>query len=283
MAYKSTYSNSKKLLLLIALFGSQAAFADFKLYSFAELDTIYDTTQSFTDLAGNTPVTPSDDGKMIFSARNSRIGFRFSAPDFHKIKTSAVAEMDFRGNQPAGISELAFFTNPTFRIRHAYFKIETPVVDIVLGQTWGLFGWQALYHPNTVQYQGLPAQVFSRTPQIKLSKTLKFSDVSLEMAIAMMRPPEANSGTPDGQAGLRIALDSWTGMHTIGIAGTGLQSLSLALSGTIRKFSLLEFLHNLSHRHGEELITALHLQTQRISALETAVFNSLRSTSFSKS
>ncbi len=90
--------------------------------------------------------------------------------------------MDFLGNQPQSsptvvapstgvptVSEGSYFTSPTFRIRHAALKLATPIVDILAGQYWSLFGWQSMFHPNTVEIQGVPGQIYARTPQIRLS------------------------------------------------------------------------------------------------------------------
>ena len=100
--------------------------------------------------------------------RNSRIGFRLKGPETENIKSSALAEMDFLGNQPLGapnplgtpaVTEAAFFNNPTFRVRHYMLKMETPIVDLMAGQYWELFGWQSYFHPNTVELQGVPGQI----------------------------------------------------------------------------------------------------------------------------
>ncbi len=178
------------------------------LYGFVELDTMHDSTLSFTDLPGNGAVARpgtynGSHGRTTFGVRNSRIGFRFKGPDSDNIKTSALAEMDFLGNQPLGapapggtppVSEAAFFNNPTFRVRHFMLKMETPIVDVMAGQYWELFGWQSYFHPNTVELQGVPGQIYSRTPQLRLSKIIKTDAVNVEVAIAALRPPQRNSG-----------------------------------------------------------------------------------------
>src|SRR5439155_872191 len=77
-----------------------------------------------------------EQGRTQFSIRNSRIGFRMKAPEYNGIRTSAQLEMDFLGTQlppgtgPGTGGEGAFFSNPTFRVRHANLKLETNVVDI---------------------------------------------------------------------------------------------------------------------------------------------------------
>lgn len=151
-------------------------------YGFVEADFIRDSTQSFNDLAGNGTVArrgsfAANHDRMIFGQRNSRLGFKLKGPETELVKASGIAEMDFLGNQPQGspspagspaVSESAYFASPTFRIRHMALKIETPILDVLAGQYWELFGWQTIYHPNSVQIQGLPGQVFSRAPQFRL-------------------------------------------------------------------------------------------------------------------
>jgi hypothetical protein len=158
------------------------------------------------------------------------------------IRTSAMLEMDFLGTQlPVGNSgqayqgtEGAFFTNPTLRVRHANLKVETPVVDILAGQYWQLFGWQSAYQPNTVEIQGVPGELYARTPQVRISKTIKAHPVTIELAVAAMRPVERDAGTPDGEAGLRVAFDSWTGVQTVGATGSQIAPLSVAVTGLLR-------------------------------------------------
>jgi hypothetical protein len=223
------------------------------IYGFVEADSIYDSTESFNDLAGSALVLRSgtfggDHPRTQFSIRNSRFGFRFRSPEYHEIRGTAVVESDFQGstaavgyNPTAGYSEITenqFFTAPVWRIRHLYVKEESPIVDALFGQTWHLFGWQGSYHPNTVQYQGVPGELYSRTPQLRLSKTLKSDDVTFDIAIAAMRPPQRDSAIPEGEAALHFAINHWTGVQTQGSTGTAIAPASIAVSGDLRTFAL---------------------------------------------
>jgi hypothetical protein len=224
-------------------------------YGFVEADMIHDSTQSFNDLAGNGNIAragtyAADHDRMIFGARNSRLGFKLRGPEGAWLKSSAIAEMDFFGNQPQGspspagspaLSESAYFANPTFRIRHMALKLETPIVELLVGQYWQLFGWQSNFHPNSVQIQGLPGQVYSRAPQLRLSHTFKSDTANVELAVAASRPPQRDSGLPDGQAGVRFTLNHWKGMHTAGSTGTAVDPASIGVSGVARRFRLPEY------------------------------------------
>jgi hypothetical protein len=241
-------------------------------YGFAELDAIWDSTQSFNDNAGNgviqhtpaptmslmnpTPNYQANHGRTMFGARNSRLGFKLKGPDSDMIKTSGVVEADFLGNQPQGsplpaaqagttgvstVSEGAYFTSPAFRMRHYYLKMETPFVDVLAGQYWQLFGWQSLFHPSTVEIQGVPGQIYSRTPQVRLSHMFKSDLVSFEMAGAAARPVQRDSQVPDGTLGLRFAFPGWKAMHTGGAAGSAVDAASIGFSTIGRYFKVPNF------------------------------------------
>ena len=219
------------------------------IYGFVETDVIHDSTQSFSEQSANGLVARGDtpagqSGRTELSIRNSRFGFRVKAPEQDGLRLSGQLEMDFFAGQvgvgyPAGAgqqSETSFYENPLLRVRHLNLKLETPVVDLLLGQSWELFGFQPQFHPNTVQIQGVVGEVYSRTPQVRLSRMIgdKDSAVQVELAVAAMRPIQRDSGTPEGQAGLRLAINDWTGAQTIGSTGKGVNPAGLAISGDYR-------------------------------------------------
>jgi len=210
-------------------------------YGFAEFDAINDSTQSFNDPAGNAAIAKrttlaGKNDRTTFGMRNSRIGFKITSPEYHGIKASGVVEADFLGNQATGFSEQQIFSNAGLRVRHFALKVETPVVDMMFGQYWGLFGWQAYFDPNTVEIQGVPGEVFSRTAQARISKTIKAGDTSLDIAVAAVRPPQRNSGVPDGQGGIKFTYGGWKTVRTVGSTGTSADGLSIGVSGVARRF-----------------------------------------------
>jgi len=218
------------------------------VYGFLEADSIFDSTQSLNDLSGNSQIARSNTyaghhSREQMSIRNSRFGIRMKAPEVSGIRMSGLLEMDFLGTQSLGyatgqVTESAYFTSPLPRIRHLYLKAETDVVDVLFGQTWDLFGWQTAYQPNTAEYQGIPGEIYSRTPQLRISKTIKTQPVTVEIAAAAMRPPQRDSPWPEGQAGMRIAFNGWTGMQTTGATSTSIQPASIAFTGDLRHIDL---------------------------------------------
>lgn len=229
------------------------------LYGFVEADNIWDSTRAFNDAAGAGQVPrgstqAGQNGRFTMAIRNSRLGFRLKAPEVGGVRASAVIETDFLGTQlpvanptpgvtpvnPAG-TESAFFTNPTLRARHVYLKVETPVVDILAGQYWTLMGWGSTYQPNTVEIQGVPGELYQRTPQIRISKTIKVEPISLDLAVAAIRPVQRDSATPDWEGGIKFNVDSWTGLMTNGPTGTNIMPFSIAASGLIRHVAVDQF------------------------------------------
>jgi hypothetical protein len=139
------------------------------------------------------------------------------------------------------VSEGSFFTSPTFRMRHFALRVETPYIDVLAGQYWQLFGWQSMFHPNTVELQGVPGQIYSRSPQFRVSHAFKNDDMTLEIALAASRPPQRDSEVPDGQAGIRFVLNNFKALHTAGGTGTAVDGASIGLSTVGRYLRMPEF------------------------------------------
>jgi hypothetical protein len=55
-------------------------------------------------------------------------------------------------------------------------------------------------------------QIYHRQPQLRLSKTIGSRAVDFEIAAAAVRPVQKASGAPDAEAGLRLAINGWTGV-----------------------------------------------------------------------
>jgi hypothetical protein len=219
------------------------------LFGFVEVDYMYDTTRSYNDAMGSSLVQPSNtyagrSSRSQFSMRNSRLGFAFESPTVGGVTPSAVLEADFFGHQqsPPETSENTFFGSPTYRVRHAYVKLANAYVDVLLGQTYDVFGWQNFTSPCSLQFLGLPNQLFSRNPQIRLSHSFGAGGpVGVDVAVAASRPAQRDSQIPDGSAGIRINFNNWMGLTTPGNVGTRTQPAGIGLSGIVRSFKVNAF------------------------------------------
>ncbi len=140
------------------------------MYGFIEADFIYDSTQSFADLAGNGVIAANGyaakNHRLQFSVRNTRLGFRFAAPEWGSVKSTAVLEMDFFGNQPSNpppaagslVSEGRLLQQPGHA--HPPRLHEAGVADrgLPLRPDLGALRLAVYFHPNTVDLQGVPAR-----------------------------------------------------------------------------------------------------------------------------
>lgn len=219
-------------------------------YGFVEADFIVDSTRSYSDAIGGSLVARSDTyagtvGRTQFSIRNTRIGMMLESPVIGGVKPSAVIEVDFSGNQPiqAGItSEATAFTSPILRLRNAYVKLQNDYVDVIAGQTYDVFGWQNYFFPCSIEYLGLPNQVFSRNAQLRLSHTFNATGaLSVDVAASGTRPAQQDSMVPDVNGGLRFSVNRWKGISTPGNTGTVALPASIGVSGTLRQFKVNAF------------------------------------------
>lgn len=219
-----------------------------KIYGFVELDAIHDSTQSFTEASLNGAIAPrgtylGDNGRTQFTAKNSRIGLAISAPTFHGIETSGQINFDFFGAQPTEVTENDFNVVGTMRLRHAWLKFKTPYIDVLAGQHPTVFGWGgAGFYPGTVAFLGTVGQVYHHDAQLRLSKVLGGRTVSVEAAVAAVRPAQRDAEVPDLEAGLRLSFNRWLGRTIQGNDRPEIIPLSLGVSGLHRQFAVAEYL-----------------------------------------
>jgi hypothetical protein len=218
----------------------------FAPYGYARLDAIEDSTQSFEDgiqpnLIARAGTYKGDHRRTIFTARDSRLGLFVGAPTYRNIRTSSQIEFDFYGLVPSDARRHDSVVFGPLRIRLAYFKLETSVIDVVAGQYYDLFGWNSYFYPATVGYLGVPAQIYHRNPQLRLEKKLQLGDLQIMAAVAAVRPGERDSGVPEVQAGLKIAYFGWKGATMPGFGRPILTPFSVGVSGLYRRFELPVF------------------------------------------
>ncbi|WP_437739589.1 hypothetical protein WME73_28675 [Sorangium sp. So ce302] len=215
------------------------------IYGMAEFDIMHDSTQSFGESVGATVIQREDTyagshGRTHFTTRNSRFGVKVTAPEVSGIKTTAMLELDFFGNQPPTVSEASLVSSGTFRLRQANIKVETDYVDLLIGQGYHLFGWQPYFFPATTSFFPVMNQVFGRMPQLRVGHNFKSDAANVELAAAVLKPPQRDSEVPDMQAGLRVGFNGWKGIHTLGAAGMLHDPLTLGVSGIFRRFRVNE-------------------------------------------
>jgi hypothetical protein len=174
---------------------SGAAFAapvenkfDMKIGGYVKLDYAHQSSKLGVPLTVVPPLdtaVAANQDESIFSARQSRLNFSVTGPDFNGAKTSAFVEADFYG---AGSNN----ENADLRMRHAYGLLKWENTQLLFGQFWDIFGPGNM---STVDFRtgaltGAPNN--PRVPQVRLTHTFKLSDSNSLMVIAGLQNPVQN-------------------------------------------------------------------------------------------
>jgi hypothetical protein len=216
-------------------------------YGWLELDAIWDSTQSFNETVLNQNIQrpntfAGDNPRFQGTPKDSRIGFKVAAPAYGSIKASAQFEADFFGLQPPTASQDQQYTYSTIRLRHYFAKLETPIVDLLVGQTFDLYGWGGQgFFPSTPAFLGVMGEVFHRNVQLRLSKTFENDALALEIAAAGVRPATRDGGIPDGQAGLKLSIKALQGASAQGPRPAKPAPAAIAVSGVYRQLTVTDF------------------------------------------
>jgi hypothetical protein len=219
----------------------------FGFYGWVELDMLWDSTQSFSESVLNQNIArpntiAGDNPRYQATAKDSRFGYKIAAPAFGALKVSGQFEADFFGTVPSNATQDQSYVYASIRLRQYFAKLETPVLDVLVGQTFDLFGWGGQgFFPNTPAFLGVMGEVFHRNVQLRLSKTLETSTVNVELAAAAVRPATRDSGIPDLQAGLKLTINGWKGASAQGPRPAKVAPLAIGLSGVGRQMSVTDF------------------------------------------
>ena len=116
----------------------------------------------------------------------TRLRTNITGPDVFKAKTSGLVEGEFYGNINVNIN--------SFRLRHAYVKLNWAKTELLLGQTW-----HPLYipecSPEPVSLNGgAPFIIFTRNPQVRITQQLGM----FKLILAAISQVDATSSGPDG-------------------------------------------------------------------------------------
>jgi hypothetical protein len=191
---------------------------DLAIGGFVKLDYAYNSV-NFGQSGGLTPGSGaiakqgSAAGKQeqsIFTARQSRLWFKASGPDFMGAKTSALIEGDFYGDASAAAE------SPQLRMRLAYGSLDWANTQVLFGQNWDIFG---PYVASTVDFrsgspQGAPNN--PRVPQIRVTQKINFNaDNALSLVVGLQDPNQ------DGNNNQTFTANTGTGVVTAGVANTG--------------------------------------------------------------
>jgi hypothetical protein len=212
-----------------------------EVHGFEELDAIFDDTQMGlgSETIGNNAQIPKpgtaaqDNGQAQFSPRNSRFDF-LAQSTVDGWLTKGYVEGDFLG--ATNTAENKEYTQPTFRIRHAYLDVQKDGWDIMAGQYWTLFGWNMDNVLATLDVSPIMGTLYQRTPRISVMKTFG-GDAQVQLAVDAERPEEAFSMVPNFDGGIRFLLNGMKAQFAYATGGSKFVPMSIGISGRLATYA----------------------------------------------
>jgi len=162
---------------------------ELKFSGFVKTDIIYDTRQNLAIREGHFNILPLNE---ILDANGDDIN---ATPNFNilNVQTRGIVNIsvpDVLGAKAVGYIEGEFFGSAegninTFRLRHAYGKLDWGNTSLMIGQFWHPMFITECF-PEVVSFNtGAPFQPFTRNPQIRLQQ--HFGDLRLELTAVSQR------------------------------------------------------------------------------------------------
>jgi hypothetical protein len=139
--------------------------------------------------------TPSGQGGMSASVRQTRLGLKIEGPLIWRAKSSGVMEADFFGGFPAvGVGE----SFGVVRVRLAYARLDWERSSLLAGQDWVVF---APANPVSIAAAAIPqmtaaGNLWTRLPQLRLERRFRKGQILWQGAVVA----PATGDFPAGQA-----------------------------------------------------------------------------------
>jgi len=208
------------MVAALLLMGSVAATAGPSFYGYIKLDASLDSAKT-NDGDFAYVVLPyaegEEDNEFNMTAKQTRLGMKFTADDESDVEVGGRVEFDFYG----GGGE----NKPNPMLRHAYLTMDFDALQVLAGQTSDLI---SPLNPTTLNYIVLwkSGNIGYRRPQIRLSKSMKLGEGSkLTLAASANRnmgrdEDGEDTGQPSLQGRLGFATKLAGGKPaTLGVSG----------------------------------------------------------------
>lgn len=229
---------SKLGILTIMLLGFSATMALAEVASVKNKFTLSIGGYAKLDYANNSnaigPISPAPPGggltagskdESIMTAKQSRIWFKSTGPNFLDAKTTALIEMDFYG----GNSSANEFGN--MRIRHAYGSLDWTNTQVLFGQYSDVFAPAAADTIDGRQGNTTGAPGSPRVPQIRITQKINFdTDNTLKIVVSAQNPVQDASSTGSNSSSKYVGSDG-TGPYGSMVNFAGQAILSSKLLG----------------------------------------------------
>ena len=200
---------------------------DIQLYGYLRADMAFDNSSVTTGSGGaytkwaDSEATDESDGDFYLTARRTRVGMNFSAPEENGIKTNGKLEFDFAGSSTSE-------TSVALRLRHAYFNLDFGNgFSLLAGQTWDVISplTMPMINSNAGWWTGNIGQRRAMLRATQVYNPTEDSKLKLAGAIArniggITDETGAESGQPSVQGRIGYEFPTLAGKNTtVGISG----------------------------------------------------------------
>jgi hypothetical protein len=214
-------------------------------YGVGTVDVTHDSSLSFDGDTDNRtlgrPNTLEEQPRGLASPRGTRLGIKVGDPTASRFRWMFLAEAGVR--QPSVEQVYA---------RHLFASVQTPVLDVLVGRTYDLFGWEGHgFFANSAAALGVPGEPYRQRGQLRVSHVFRLRPLDLELAGAGVVPPQSVSGVGELQLGFRVAFNGWVGAQAQGPGPPTTLPLTIGVSVLGRNFRVPPF----SATPGETLTT----------------------------
>jgi len=215
-------------------------------YGVGTAHVTHDSTLSFEGDADNQTLTRSgtaeDQPRWLLSPRGARLGL--------KVGDSAAPHVRWMFLAEAGVRQHS--ADEQVYARHLFASVQTPVLDVLVGRTYDLFGWEGHgFFANSAAALGVPGEPYRQRGQLRVSHVFRLRPLDLELAGAGVVPPQSVPGVGELQLGFRVAFNGWVGAQAQGPGPPTTLPLTIGVSVLGRNFRIPPF----SATPGETLTT----------------------------
>jgi hypothetical protein len=176
---------------LLALPAAASAATEFSLGGYIKLHVFWDSAAIDKNILR--PPLRNDDrdgqhGRFNATSQSSRFNFTIKGPDLWGAVTTGYLEMDFDvlGDQRQSASH-----NYTPRLRHAFFRMNWPETEVLMGQYWSYF---CEFYPEMIQdgpFMG-HGQATHRLPQVRVTQMFGLGPGKMTLSGLLGKPTDTN-------------------------------------------------------------------------------------------
>jgi hypothetical protein len=208
-----------------------------EVYGFGKYDYLHDSKVSFGPVSANYTLNRSisffNEPQTQSTLCDSRVGLRLETPDARVLAGTFLFE--------AG-PELAEFSCHDLRRRHLYVAMRSPIVDVLVGRYYGLYGWGGKgFLPNTAAVLAPPGKLYHLEGQIRVSHIFRWRPIDFEIAGAVAESPQTNPQSAELHFASRLSVNLWRGASAQGAGPPVAAPLQVGSSVVRRSFSVPAF------------------------------------------